>query len=287
MTEPYSPVLDLGVSPAAVKPNAAEFCCNVTPPIPGSKLNGVALAALIATCSAIPSYARSFCEPDGGADAVDTSTPVNPAFLTEMRRIGVKVIIRYYDHEDETITGKTLRRKERDLIVGAGFQFMTVFQHHNDQFGSFTPQRGRADGERSLTLAKENGEVPGATLFFGVDGPWGTKPSEIQAIESYFRSIASRFDSSGYSVGIYGSGLVCSHLMSLKLASHCWLANAKGWPNYQPFALSGGWTLAQFPPEKCAGRFVDFSIINRVAPVPIVLNAGGVPVADQAANGLQ
>ena len=72
-----------------------------------------------------------------------------------MKAIGVNTIFRYYDHEDETLPGKTLRRAERDAIVMNGLKMGVVFQHRNNQFASFTALRGRQDAGRSLILAAE------------------------------------------------------------------------------------------------------------------------------------
>ena len=103
-----------------------------------------------------------YCANDSRIEAVDLSEPVDQGFLDTMRGIGIKTIIRYYDHEDETLPGKTLRRDERNLIVENGFKTAVVFQHHNNQFASFTAERGRQDAERSLALARENSQPRGA-----------------------------------------------------------------------------------------------------------------------------
>jgi hypothetical protein len=216
-------------------------------------------------CMVLPQEADSqlFCRPNGGADAVDLSTPVDRKFLEKMKEIGVSTVIRYYDHLNETIVGKTLRRKERDLILGQGFQIAVVFQHHNDRFSSFTEKRGALDSGRAVELAGENLQPKGSTIFFGVDGPWGGKPEELAAIKGYFRAAANTITENGYAVGVYGSGLICKELLSEGLATHCWLANAMSWPLYDDFALSEKWSLIQFMPGDCGGRNVDFNMVNK------------------------
>ena len=64
-----------------------------------------------------PAIAEDYCITNSGAAAVDLSNRVNQEFLDKMKNVGVQTIIRYYDHEDETILGKTLKRQERDLII--------------------------------------------------------------------------------------------------------------------------------------------------------------------------
>src|SRR5437762_1611913 len=95
---------------------------------------------------------------DPRVEAVDSSAPVTQSFLDQIKAIGIRTIIRYYDHEDETLPGKTLRRGERDAILMNGLKMGVVFQHRNDKFASFTALRGRQDGERSLILAAENAQ---------------------------------------------------------------------------------------------------------------------------------
>jgi len=81
-----------------------------------------------------PAPAGYYCANDPRIEAVDLSAPVDQGFLDTMRGIGIRTIIRYYDHQDETLPGKTLRRAERDLISANGFKTAVVFQHHNNQF---------------------------------------------------------------------------------------------------------------------------------------------------------
>lgn len=201
----------------------------------------------------------SYCTANSGAAAVDLSEPVNQAFLDVMKQVGVRTIIRYYDHEDETLPGKTLRRKERDLIVANGFHIGVVFQHNNNRFGSFTVTRGRQDAERSLALAAENLQPKGSAIYFGVDGGWG-KAEEIASIKAYFSAARERFRGSGYRLGVYGSGLVCRELLHDGLAELCWLANAKSWPGYNDYYRNGQWRLVQLLPVDCGGRNVDFNL---------------------------
>ena len=231
---------------------------------PIRRLLALSAAALLLAGQAPGAFAanaKDYCTRNSGASAVDLSTRVNQNFLDAMKGVGVETIIRYYDHEDETIRGKTLRRAERDLIIKNGFQIAVVFQHHNDRFTSFVPERGRADAMRSLFLAKENSQPKGSAIYFGVDGPWGS-PSELSNIKSYFKEANSVIAGSGYRVGVYGSGLVCKELLKEGLAELCWLANARGWPGYEEFHKTRKWRLAQFLPQTCARTSVDFSVTN-------------------------
>jgi hypothetical protein len=172
-----------------------------------------------------------------------------------MREIGVNTIIRYYDHQNETIRGKTLTRAERDLIVTNGFNVAVVFQHNNNRIASFTALRGRQDAARSLVLADQVSQPKGSAIYFGVDGPWQSS-YELVNILAYFREIRTSLAGSGYRVGAYGSGLVCALLVTNGLAA------PMSWPGYYEFYQTGRWRLAQLPAVECGGRSVDFDLTN-------------------------
>jgi len=204
---------------------------------------------------------RDYCANDPRVEAVDLSTPVDQGFLSTMRGIGVNTIIRYYDHEDETLPGKTLRRDEHNLILMNGFKTAVVFQHHNNQFASFTALRGRQDAERSLALAAENSQPRGSAIYFGVDGPWRMS-YELTNVAAYFRELKASLAGLGYRIGVYGSGLVCDVLQTAGLAELCWLAAPTAWPDYHTYYQTRKWGLAQLRTSQCGGRSVDFDLVN-------------------------
>src|SRR6266478_6551482 len=220
------------------------------------------LLASFAGC-AWAAHATDFCLRDPRVEAVDTSAPVTQSFLQEMKAIGINTIIRYYDHEDETLPGKTLRRGERDIVSKDNFKMGVVFQHKNNKFASFTARRGGQDAARSLVLAAENAQPLGSAIYFGVDGPWNT-PDELANIMAYFQEVNARMAGSGYRVGVYGSGLVCDALLANGLAELCWLAAPTGWPGYHAYYQTKRWRLAQLPTTQCGGRSVDLNLTNGI-----------------------
>lgn len=209
-------------------------------------------------------HATDYCSKDTRIAAVDLSAPVDQSFLSQMQSTGVDTIIRYYDHESETLPGKTLRRTERDLILANGFRIAVVFQHNNDQLSSFTWWRGREDAERSLVLAEENSQQRGSAIYFGVDGAWNTG-YQLASIVAYFREVKAGLAKTAYRVGVYGSGLVCETLLTTGLADLCWLGAPKTWPSYRDYYQTRKWSLAQLPTTRCGGRSVDFNQVNGIA----------------------
>jgi hypothetical protein len=228
-----------------------------------SSIKSVCLLLVFWTVWTIGAHATDFCNKDSRVDAADTSAPVNQGFLNQMKAIGINTIIRYYDHEDETLPGKTLRRGERDTIVTSGFKMGVVFQHRNNKFASFTALRGRQDAERSLLLAAENSQPRGSAIYFGVDGPWKS-PNQLANIIAYFQEVNARLTGSGYRVGVYGSGLICNTLLANKLAELCWLAAPTSWPEYHDYYQTRQWKLVQLPTTECGGRSVDFNLANGI-----------------------
>jgi hypothetical protein len=81
---------------------------------------------MVAAASTAPGCARM---PICGAGIKSQPSLDNDAAL---KGAGIDTIIRYYDWVEETLPGKTLIRRERDLIAKAGLSLAVIFQHHND-----------------------------------------------------------------------------------------------------------------------------------------------------------
>ena len=224
--------------------------------VAAASLVGVALASPGISAAAAPA-----CTGVNLAQALDTSGQVTKTFLKNIRHSGVTTVARYYDHPDETLPGKTLTEAERQKIAARHLKLLVVFQHHNDQIASFTPERGRADGLRSLELAQANHQPKGSAIYFGVDGPWH-EAAEVSAILSYFQAVNDALAGAGYRIGVYGSGLICQKATGAGLASLCWLSNAKSWPGYQTAIAAKTWAIRQDTPVHCAGRDLDFDHLN-------------------------
>jgi hypothetical protein len=221
------------------------------------------LGAGIGICGVV-APAAEYCVKDPQIAAVDLSAPVDQNFLNQMQASGISTIIRYYDHADETLPGKTLTRTERDLILANGFKIAVVFQHHNDQLTSFTELRGQRDAERALDLAQANSQQRGSAIYFGVDGPWH-RDYQLATIMNYFKEVRVRLAGARYRVGVYGSGLACDILLSNGLADLCWLGAPSSWPQYYEYYQMKKWRLAQLPTSRCGERSVDFNLVNSFA----------------------
>jgi Domain of unknown function (DUF1906) len=73
-------------------------------------------------------------------------------------------------------------------------------------------------------------------------------------VDHYFSEVNRVLKADGrYSIGVYGSGLVCKHIQSKGLAKYCWLAMSSGWPGTKAHRSSGQWHLAQQLTTFCKG----------------------------------
>jgi len=230
----------------------------------------VLTAALLIAALSVDAIASSshdsadHCYTGSGVMAADTAQPVTPAFLKKMREVGVHTIIRYFDHENETIPGKTLTFGERMQIAASGFNILVVFQHWGQRISTFRDRkRGTSDALRALTLAHDVGQPVGSAIYFAVDGPWSSS-RDMADIVRYFTDVRRTVATNGnpYRVGVYGSGQVCSIILDRGLADYCWLANATSWPGYDAHLASGRWQLRQLMPGKCGDRDVDFNVLS-------------------------
>ena len=233
--------------------------------------------------SALPGWAAPACELGKGYVAIDASQQLGEDFLRKIKGAGIATIIRFYDWTSETLPGKTLTMRELRLIAALDLSVAVIFQHNNDCLCTFmTKGRGRRDAQRALELAKTFSQPAGSAVYFGVDGvdaqflallaatdlPSGdpqAKKFVHKYVRSYFGEVASVMKSSGYKIGAYGSGLVCSYLLDEKLVQFCWLANATSWPGYQAFEASNRWVLKQHlptPKADCFGVEVDLNSGN-------------------------
>jgi len=240
---------------------------------------GIGIASLVGQ----PVAAAPVCEAGKGYVAIDASEQLGEDFLRRLKGVGIATVIRYYDWSNETLPGKTLTQRELQLIAKLDMSVAVVFQHNNDCLCTFvTKGRGTRDGRRALELARALSQPAGSAIYFGVDGVdaqflsvlrgTGIAGGEPEArkfvqrfVRPYFEDVVQTLRNSGYKIGVYGSGLVCTELMEARLVSYCWLANATSWPGYGDFEASKRWVLKQHLPSRkadCFGVEVDLNSAN-------------------------
>lgn len=211
---------------------------------------------------------ESTCPAKGQYKAVDLATPVTQRFLDVAKYLGIETICRYYDWEQETIRGKTLKEAELRLLQKNGFNACVVFQHNNrwarpdgTLYNTFTAERGSIDAKRSLDLARGLQQPRGSTIFFGVDFDAYTATHKA-AVLAYFRQATPLIRAAGFEVGAYGNGTALSMLLDHGLIKHAWLSMSTGHSGTREFNASNRWAMKQTLPRKCGGLTGDWNIVN-------------------------
>ena len=224
----------------------------------------LAVAALALMSAAPGAQASSKCPNPVKAKAADLSLQITDPFLKTIKAAGVRTVARYYDYPDETLPGKTLTQPEVDLVAARGMSLVVIFQHHNDHFDSFTPERGDGDATRALELATKFGQPKGSAIYFGVDGDWESEAEQAKIL-AYFQAAHAKVAPAGYRVGVYGSGLTCKNLKAAGMVSLCWLPGAM--LEGLDWALSNdAWQLWQQKQSLCGGVDIDMDRINKWQP---------------------
>jgi hypothetical protein len=218
-----------------------------------------------------PAVIEAACPARGAAQAVDLSMPVDQKALNTYRHLyGDDVtIIRYYDHVNETIRGKTPQATERALLAANGVNCLRVFQHNNSSLRTFQDAaRPGADAKRSVELAAVEKQPKGSAIYFGVDGEFHL-PSDQTAVKSYAAKFCAIVHDAGFKCGVYGAGITLKNLLAAGIVDYTWLANATGWTGSKDFQATGKWNLRQGLPKVCGGKEGDFDVVN-----PAIKNFG-------------
>lgn len=147
--------------------------------------------------------------------------------------------------------GKVISPEERQLIHAHGLDIALVFQHRNNCTRSWEDSgRGEFDAKQALAQAQRLAQPAGTAIYFGVDGAdarygQGNQFGREQ-LTHYFRQVSRVFEGSGYEIGVYGSGFVCSLLKDrLGIAHYCWLSQSPGHPMSRDYEARGAWDLKQ------------------------------------------
>lgn len=123
-----------------------------------------------------------------------------------------------------------LTKTEAQAISSLGLYVISIWESgYPTSVDYFSAYQGSRDGADAYHAAAQAGQ-PGATpIYFCVD--YDAAEEDLPAIARYFRAVRLSVRPA-YFVGVYGSGRVCQHLLSLGLVSHSWLAAPHGWAGY-------------------------------------------------------
>jgi hypothetical protein len=172
-----------------------------------------------------------------------------------LKSSGRSFVCRYYANSSR----KRLTVSEAKVLSSAGLKVVTVWEDgYPTKAAYFSYAKGVDDGASAYHDAMSLGQPNGSAIYFAVD--FDATAAEITGVISdYFRGIADGFatisrGAPGYLIGVYGSGLTCSSILTQGLVKYSWLALATGWQGYS----FGGWNIKQKPGEPVKGIPLDF-----------------------------
>lgn len=140
---------------------------------------------------------------------VDTATVLNADVLAKIKKQGYSFVGRYYSKND----WKVMKTAESDLIASAGLKRVMVYENAHNNINCFTKSLASQDAGDAITQAKRVGQ-PSSPIYFAVD--YDASAADVNGgITEYFKTVKTLLASAGYSLGAYGSSLVCKTLKEL------------------------------------------------------------------------
>src|SRR5690348_5998909 len=191
----------------------------------------------------------------GTVPGIDTPLDTT-AQLSCLTAAGKRFVARYYARGNRP---KIIRRAEAQAISGAGLGIVAVWESgFPTTVDYFARAQGNADGADAHQRATEIGQPRDTPIYFAVD--YDADPAHAAGpILEYFRGIAAGLTAAAggtarYTVGCYGSGIVCGAIQAAGLARFTWLAQSRGWRGYAGFTT---WNIRQGPVSRLCALDVD------------------------------
>ncbi len=175
-----------------------------------------------------------------------------------LKQSGYDTVVRYYSRSD----WKRLSQAEATALGRAGMRLAVVYQNRQNQPADFTAAAGEAAGRAVDDYARNVIFQPaGSAIYFSVDFDAGAREIESNVIP-FFQGVARGLSTSAggtadYLVGVYGSGRVCRTIVDAGLAQFAWLAQSRGWSEYQNYLAGRQWHLKQNMPATVCGLDCD------------------------------
>ncbi len=174
---------------------------------------------------------------------IDTPIDAGP-FVAEIKKAELFFVGRYYRNSKSR--WPTLSASEAKLLSSAGISLVALWEWISKPASYFSHLAGTDDGTSAYHQAHAIGQPSGTSIYFAVD--FDASPGEIAGpIRQYFGGLHAAFTAAGqgnpaYRIGVYGSGAVCTSLLSSDLVQYTWLARSTGWRGYKAFK---NWNIKQ------------------------------------------
>ncbi len=159
-------------------------------------------------------------------------------YASSLAKAGYNFVGRYYNTNNPA---KNLTLQEAQVLSQAGLSIIAVWENGFPiKTSYFNFNKGVQDASSAYSYALNKIQQPlFSPIYFAVD--YDPSTSDINgSIKDYFKGIIEGFNGVSsnnpeYSIGVYGSGLVCASLLQANLVTYTWLAQAMGWKNSRTF----------------------------------------------------
>jgi len=139
---------------------------------------------------------------------------------------GYTFVARYLSHS----LWKNLTSPEARHLSALGIYIVSVWESAGDHASFFSYSQGAKDARDAAALAENIGQHRGGVIYYAVD--FDPNEQQLIGVHNYFRAIHETKVSTGYEVGVYGSGATCKYLSEAGYVSRTWLAQSTGWGGY-------------------------------------------------------
>jgi hypothetical protein len=157
-----------------------------------------------------------------------------------MQNQGIRFVGRYYSATTQ-IPGKRLTQSEAALLSKAGLWIVTAYEDDPVNYAYFSAARGVSDAKAAIGYATAVGQPANTPIYFTVD--YDPSAADVAGnITEYFSAVAETLAGS-YSMGVYGSGLVCASITGANLAKYSWLCGSTSFQGSQ----YSEWSIKQGP----------------------------------------
>ena len=186
---------------------------------------------------------------------VDTLTTLTATTAANILNSGYLFVGRYYSLAGNN---KRMLPTEASIIGNAGLKRLVVYQNLHNAYSKFSSSIAAGDAADALQQAGNDGQPSGTCIYFAVD--YNATLTEINSnIKSHFNVLKTMVTAAGYTLGVYGSSLVCQTLKNASIVSKTWLAAATSWGYGTTW---NSWNVRQYQTTTVAGVSVDINVAD-------------------------
>jgi Domain of unknown function (DUF1906) len=163
----------------------------------------------------------------GSGQGLDLATDVSE-MLDELKQSRIDFVARYYRPPQSR--WPALSASEAQRLSALGLKIVAVWEWHSRYPTHFNYSTGYNDTIMAYWQARAVGQPAGSAIYFAVD----FDARSLVPIGEYFRGVAAGLAAANggnadYTIGVYGSGAVCSAIKQARLARYSWLSNSIAW----------------------------------------------------------